>query len=170
MNRTSSPAAPDGPIPCRPIGVVRSRFTEAVGMPIQTAGAAEEPGRVELYPAFEAGLRDIEGFEFLWLITHLHQVATERLEVLPFLDTESHGVYATRAPARPNRLGLSLVRLLRREGRVLHFEGNDMLDGTPLLDIKPYVPKFDSRETARVGWFGQRLDRLDSTRADDRMA
>lgn len=155
-------------VACRPIGHVRSRFTDPVGMPIQTAGAADEAGRVELLPEFEAGLRDIEGFDYLILITHLHQ-AVEKLEVVPFMDDSSHGVFATRAPARPNRLGLSIVRLVRREGLLLHFLGNDMLDGTPVLDIKPYVPRFDVRETERVGWFGARLDQLPRTRSDGRM-
>lgn len=160
----------DDAVQCRPIGVVRSRFTDPIGMPVQTAGAPHEVACLEVHEAFEAGLRDIEGFEFVWLITHLHQVQVERLEVVPFLDNESHGVFATRAPARPNRLGLSLVRLLRREGRLLHFAGNDMLDGTPVLDIKPYVPKFDVRQTERVGWFAKNLPSLEQTRSDARMS
>ena len=154
---------------CRPVGLVRSRFTEAAGMPIQTAGAPDEPGRLEVFAEFAPGLRDIEGFDYLILVTHLHLCAHERLEVVPFLDNTSHGVFATRAPARPNRLGLSIVRLLSVDGTTLHFSGNDMMDGTPVLDIKPYVPKFDVRETERVGWFGARLDQLPRTRSDDRM-
>lgn len=154
---------------CRPVGVVRSRFTEAAGMPIQTAGAPEEKGRLEVFAEFAPGLRDIEGFDYLILVTHLHLCAHERLEVVPFLDTASHGVFATRAPARPNRLGLSIVRLESVDGATLHFSGNDMIDGTPVLDIKPYVPAFDVRQAARVGWFGARLDRLPRTRSDDRM-
>jgi tRNA-Thr(GGU) m(6)t(6)A37 methyltransferase TsaA len=157
-------------IACRPIGVVHSRFTDVAGMPIQTAGAPDEPGRVEVFPEFAAGLRDIEGFEFLILLTHMDRCARELLEVVPFLDTESHGVFATRAPARPNRIGLSIVRLELVEGCTLHFSGNDMLDQTPVLDIKPYVPNFDVRSTERVGWFGARLNQLPGTRSDDRMA
>ncbi|MCT8179328.1 tRNA (N6-threonylcarbamoyladenosine(37)-N6)-methyltransferase TrmO [Variovorax sp. CY25R-8] len=153
----------------RPVGVVRSHFTEATGMPIQTAGAPEETGRVEVHPEFVPGLRDIEGFDYLILITRLHACENEKLEVVPFLDDASHGVFATRAPARPNRLGLSIVRLTAVEGGILHFSGNDMMDGTPVLDIKPYVPRFDVRETGRVGWFGARLERLPDTRSDDRM-
>lgn len=157
-------------IACRPIGVVHSRFTKVAGMPIQTAGAPGERGRVEVFPEFAAGLRDIEGFEFLILLTHMDRCAKELLEVVPFLDTVSHGVFATRAPARPNRIGLSIVRLESVEGCTLHFSGNDMLDQTPVLDIKPYVPRFDVRSTDRVGWFGARLDQLPTTRSDDRMA
>src|ERR1700761_3011825 len=147
-------------VQCRPVGVVRSRFSDTVGVPIQTAGAPDEPGRLEVFPAFQAGLKDIEGFDYLLLVTHLHRVTRELLEVVPFLDDRSHGVFATRAPARPNRIGLSIVRLVSVQGGVLDFSGNDMLDGTPVLDIKPYVPRFDVRATDRIGWFGQRLDPL----------
>jgi len=154
----------------QPIGIVRSRFTEMAGMPIQTAGAPDEPGHVDVLPEFAAGPKDIEGFEYLILLTHLHRVGKELLEVVPFLDTEAHGVFATRAPARPNRIGLSIVRLVSVEGCTLHFTGNDMLDQTPVLDIKPYVPRFDVRETDRVGWFAARLDQLPKVRSDDRMA
>lgn len=156
------------PIAMRPIGVVLSPFTTTAGMPIQTVAAADARARLEVFPEYAAGLRDIEGFEYLILITHLHQ-ATEKLEVVPFMDTQSHGVFATRAPARPNRLGLSIVRLLRVQARCLHFEGNDMLDGTPVLDIKPYVPALDMRATERIGWFAQGLSRLATTLSDDRM-
>ncbi len=154
----------------RPIGYVRSPFKDTVGMPIQTAGAPDAKGSLEILPEFVAGLRDIEGFEYLILITHLHLVATERLEVVPFLDDTSHGVFATRAPARPNRLGLSIVQLLSVEGGVLHFAGNDMVDGTPVLDVKPYVPAFDVRVTDRTGWFAKRIESLAVVRSDDRMA
>lgn len=154
----------------RPIGIVRSRFTEVAGMPIQTAGAPDEPGRAEVHPEFAAGLKDIEGFEYLILLTHMHRASKELLQVVPFLDNEPHGVFATRAPARPNRLGLSIVRLVSVEGCTLHFTGNDMLDQTPVLDIKPYVPRFDARQTDRVGWFAPKLDQLPDVRSDDRMS
>lgn len=162
-------AADIDPVVCRPVGIVRSRFTETSGMPIQTAGAPDEVGRLEVFAEFAPGLRDIEGFDYLILVTHLHRCAHERLEVVPFLDDATHGVFATRAPARPNRLGLSIVRLTAVEGTTLHFSGNDMIDGTPVLDIKPHVPRFDVRETERVGWFGARLDQLPRTRSDGRM-
>lgn len=155
---------------CRPIGVVRSRFVDPAGMPIQTAAVPDELGRIDVLQEFVPGLRDIEGFDYLILFTHLHRAAHERLDVVPFLDDASHGVFATRAPTRPNRLGLSIVRLLRVEGAVLHFAGNDMLDGTPVLDIKPYVPKFDVRQTHRIGWFDKRVDTMADVRSDDRMA
>ncbi|MEG0224396.1 MAG: tRNA (N6-threonylcarbamoyladenosine(37)-N6)-methyltransferase TrmO [Comamonas sp.] len=156
------------PIAMRPIGVVRSPFKTTAGMPIQTVAAADACARLEVFPEYAAGLRDIEGFEYLMLITHLHQ-ATEKLEVVPFMDTQSHGVFATRAPARPNRLGLSIVRLLRVQANCLHFEGNDMLDGTPVLDIKPYVPALDVRATERIGWFAHGLAQLPTMLSDNRM-
>ena len=156
------------PIHMRAIGVVESPFQSTTGMPIQTAAAADVAGRIRVLDAFTPGLRDIEGFEFLMVLTHLH-LATEKLEVVPFMDTQSHGVFATRSPARPNRIGLSIVRLVRVDANVLHFEGNDMLDGTPVLDIKPYVPTLDVRDTRRVGWFEKGLTRLSTTVSDDRM-
>jgi tRNA (adenine37-N6)-methyltransferase len=161
--------ATDQSIVLRAIGVVRSRFATPEGVPIQTAGAPEETGEIEVHAEFEAGLRDIEGFDYLIVLTHLHLCTQERLEVVPFLDDSSHGVFATRAPARPNRIGLSIVRLRAVDGRVLRFSGNDMVDGTPVLDIKPYVPRFDVRATERIGWFGPRLGALEHARADGRM-
>ncbi|MEG2046804.1 MAG: tRNA (N6-threonylcarbamoyladenosine(37)-N6)-methyltransferase TrmO [Comamonas sp.] len=155
-------------ITLQPIGYVRSPFHSTQGMPIQTVAAADVPGQLQLLAPYHSGLRDIEGFEFLMLITHLHQ-AVEKLEVVPFMDDRSHGVYATRAPARPNRLGLSIVRLERVEDGCLHFTGNDMLDGTPVLDIKPYVPALDVRHTERIGWFQHGLQRLPTAQSDDRM-
>ncbi len=139
-------------------------------MPIQTASAGDERGLLEVFADFEAGLSGIDGFEYVILITRMHVGHAEPLEVVPFLDDERHGVFSTRAPARPNRLGLSIVRLIAREGRLLHFVGNDMLDGTPVLDVKPYVPKFDVRQTNRVGWYAERVVHLSDTRSDNRMA
>jgi tRNA-Thr(GGU) m(6)t(6)A37 methyltransferase TsaA len=159
---------PPATIAVRPIGVVRSRFTTPAGMPVQGTAAAAETGEAEVFAEFAPALRDVEGFGYLIFLTHMH-LATEKLEVVPFLDTMSHGVFATRAPARPNRIALSVVKLERVEGRILHFSGNDMVDGTPLLDIKPYVPAFDVRATDRIGWFRDKLAALEQVRADDRM-
>ena len=152
----------------QPIGRVHSPFKHAVGMPIQTVAAQQHEGRIEVFAPFAAGLRDVQEFQYLILLTHLHEAA-ERLEVVPFMDTSSHGVFATRAPARPNRIGLSIVELLGMDGCWLHFRGNDMLDGTPVLDIKPYVPQLDVRETERIGWFARGLDQLPGRLSDERM-
>lgn len=152
----------------QPIGRVHSPFKHAVGMPIQTVAAQQHEGKIEIFAPFAAGLRDVQEFQYLILLTHLHE-ATEKLEVVPFMDTSSHGVFATRAPARPNRIGLSIVELLSMDGCWLHFRGNDMLDGTPVLDIKPYVPQLDVRETERIGWFARGLDQLPGRLSDERM-
>ncbi|CUA93419.1 MULTISPECIES: tRNA (N6-threonylcarbamoyladenosine(37)-N6)-methyltransferase TrmO [Comamonas] len=152
----------------QPIGRVHSPFKHAVGMPIQTVAAQQHEGKIEVFAPFAAGLRDVQEFQYLILLTHLHE-ATEKLEVVPFMDTSSHGVFATRAPARPNRIGLSIVELLGMDGCWLHFRGNDMLNGTPVLDIKPYVPQLDVRETERIGWFARGLDQLPGRLSDERM-
>lgn len=136
-----------------PIGVIHSEHLEASRTPIQPAYAADCEGRVELWPEFADGLADIEGFSHLYLIYWLHRAPPPRLRVKPFLQPETeHGIFATRAPGRPNPLGMSLVQLVRREGRVLHIAGVDILDGTPLLDIKPYYPRLEAIEASRSGW------------------
>ncbi len=150
------------------IGVIHTPFTDTVGMPIQSVAAAGVKGWVELDPAYAAGLADIDGFSHLWLIYHLHRIAAGSLTVTPFLDRQARGIFATRSPKRPNAIGLSLVRLIAVEGPVLRIEEVDILDGTPLLDIKPFVPSFDHRETDRIGWFEGNVDRVTTTRSDGR--
>jgi tRNA (adenine37-N6)-methyltransferase len=151
-----------------PIGIVRTPFATHEGMPIQTVAARDVQGRIELDPAYAAGLADLDGFTHLHLITHLHRTGAASLRVTPYLDTTERGVFATRSPRRPNAIGLSLVRLVRIDGSVLHVEELDLLDGTPLLDIKPYVPPFDERAGARYGWFEQRAQDVHTVRADAR--
>lgn len=152
----------------RPIGVVHSPFDDIKGMPIQPPGATHIQGIVEVFPEFTEGLKDLEGFSHLILLYHFHHAPGTRLTVKPFMDSEHRGVFATRAPARPNPIGLSVVRLLRIEGGVLHIENVDILDGTPLLDIKPYVPEFDHHPGERVGWLEQAKGEVKGKRADDR--
>ena len=156
------------PVTFTPIGVVRSPFSAQEGMPIQTVAAGGVRGRVELDPAYAEGLADLEGFTHLHLVTHLHRTGPATLRVRPYLDTVERGVFATRSPKRPNPIGLSLVRLVGVEGAVLHIEELDLLDGTPLLDIKPYVPPFDDRAGARYGWFEEKAQNVHSVRADAR--
>jgi len=151
-----------------PIGVVRSPWREVAGMPLQSVAAADVAGTVEVLPEYAEGLRDLDGFSHLLLLTHLHQVTAARLTVTPFLDTQSHGVFATRSPARPNPIGLSVVCLLKVEGTTLHIAGVDLLDGTPVLDIKPYVPTFDVFAAERTGWFAENAAKVQTIRADDR--
>ena len=156
------------PVTYRPIGVIHTPFTDVDGMPIQPIAAAGIRGTIDLDPGFAAGLLDLDGFSHLILLYHLHHVRAPRLTVTPFLDDRPHGIFATRSPARPNPVGLSTVRLVRVVGSTIEIEDVDMLDGTPLLDIKPYIPAFDDRPGARVGWFTGRLDRLPEVRADGR--
>ncbi len=134
------------------IGVIHTPHRASAGTPVQAAAAVGISGRVEVLPEFAPGLKDLEGFERIWLVYWFDRAKPAEVTVVPYLDSVPRGVFATRAPCRPNPIGLSAVRLVRIEGNVLHVEGVDMLDGTPLLDIKPYVPKFDVFEVSRVGW------------------
>lgn len=136
----------------RPIGVIHSPHTEAARTPIQPYFATDCTGTVELLPEYAAGLQDIEGYSHLYLIYQLHRAPAPSLTVKPFLQDVERGLFATRAPCRPNPIGLSIVRLVSREGNRLHIEGVDMLDGTPLLDIKPYSARFDCIVGTRNGW------------------
>ena len=128
-------------------------FIEASGTPIQSMYAEGVEGDVWVNEAYVDALMDIEGFERVWLIYWLDRVGCYRPRVVPYRDTREHGLFATRSPCRPNPIGISVVRLLRREERVLHVVDVDILDKTPLLDIKPYVPEFDSHPMSRAGWF-----------------
>ena len=140
------------PVTLRPIGVIRSPHSHAETTPIQPVYARGASGRAEILPEYTDGLRDLEGCSHIVLIYWFHKAPAPRLIVRPFLEETTHGVFATRAPCRPNPIGFSVVRLVRREANLLHLEDADILDGTPLLDIKPYVTRFDYREDARYGW------------------
>ncbi|HQE93669.1 MAG TPA: tRNA (N6-threonylcarbamoyladenosine(37)-N6)-methyltransferase TrmO [Anaerolineae bacterium] len=152
----------------RPIGVLHTPFQDIAGMPIQPAGAAGVRGVAEVFSEFALGLQDLEGFSHVIVLYHFHRAPASRLLVTPFLDIEPRGVFATRAPARPNPIGLSVVRLLAREGNILHLENVDMLDGTPLLDLKPYIPAFDGGAADRVGWLEQAQARVQTHQSDRR--
>jgi len=151
-----------------PIGIVHSPFAGPEGVPIQAA-FSEVVGTLEIYPEYVEGLRDVAGFDYLILLYQFHLAAKESLRVTPFLDDEPRGVFATRAPARPNRIGLSVVRLLKVTGNVLDIGNVDIVSGTPVIDIKPFVPAFDCRTEGRIGWFAGKLDRATQARADNRM-
>lgn len=138
----------------RQIGVIHSPHQEAAGTPVQSALAAGVKGTAEIFPEYAAGLRDLDGFERMWLVYWFDRAKSAELVVTPYLDTTPRGLFATRAPCRPNPIGLSAVRLLRIVGSVLQVEGLDILDNTPLLDIKPYIPAFDAFEAKRIGWCG----------------
>jgi tRNA (adenine37-N6)-methyltransferase len=136
----------------KPIGVIHSEDAIAEETPIQPAYAKGCCGRAEIFPEYEEGLRDLDGFSHIYLIYHFHLSESVKLIVKPFLQDMERGVFATRAPSRPNMIGLSIVELVRREGKVIYLDGVDILDGTPLLDIKPYIARFDCVQTLRNGW------------------
>ena len=136
----------------RPIGVIHSEHVMAECTPIQPVYAKGLRGKAEVFLQFEEGLRDLEGFSHVYLVYHFHRAGPAKLVVKPFLQDVDHGIFATRAPCRPNAIGISIVELVGREGNILHFDGVDVLDGTPLLDIKPYVSRFDCIRSARNGW------------------
>jgi len=151
-----------------PIGVIHSPFKSTQGMPIQPAGAEGITGTVEVFDRFAEGLKDLDGFSHVILIYHLHRSSGFKLLTVPFMDTVKRGVFATRAPHRPNPIGLSVINLIKIEGAVLHVRNIDILDGTPLLDIKPYVPDFDHHQVARFGWLEQARGRVRKERSDNR--
>jgi tRNA-Thr(GGU) m(6)t(6)A37 methyltransferase TsaA len=153
-----------------PIGVLHTPFHDLRVMPIQPTGVASAPGTAEIFPEYADGLKDLDGFSHVILIYHLHHVRQAKLRVIPFLDSEVRGVFATRAPSRPNPIGLSIVRLVRVDGCTLHLGNLDILDGTPLLDLKPYVPGFDQPTRARVGWLESREKSVRSRRSDSRFS
>ena len=139
----------------QPIGVIHSPFIEKSQTPIQAA-RSQATGTVELNPKFLEGLQDLEGFSHIFLLYAFHCSSGFSLRIKPFLDHKEHGLFATRYPCRPNPIGISVVRLLSRTENILTIEGVDVLDNTPLLDIKPYVPDFDVRTDVRIGWYGTR--------------
>jgi tRNA (adenine37-N6)-methyltransferase len=155
-------------ITLRPIGIIATPFKESLGTPIQSQAARGAAGTVSLFPEYVEGLQDLEGFSHILLIYHFHLSKTFSLKVTPFLDDQRRGVFATRAPARPNPIGISLVRLKSVQGDRLQVLDVDMVDGTPLLDIKPYVPQFDFAPDARIGWLENNLEKLAWTKDDGR--
>ena len=152
------------------IGIIQTPFKDINGMPIQPSGAQDVPGQLVLDPQYEEGLCDLDGFSHLILLYHFHLSKGYSLKAKPFLDTVERGLFSTRAPRRPNPIGLSIVRLNRIDGRILHILDVDMLDGTPLLDIKPYVPTFDIRSDVRAGWLEQSQERSTSLKSDQRLS
>ena len=142
----------DMSITIKPIGIIRSSLKESKGSPIQPFFAKDSEGIVEVYNPYLEALKDLDGFERIWLIYWFHKAADFKPTVTPFLDTVERGLFATRAPCRPNPIGMSPVRLLRIESEKLYIKDVDILDGTPLLDIKPYISKFDKFEVSRNGW------------------
>jgi tRNA-Thr(GGU) m(6)t(6)A37 methyltransferase TsaA len=154
----------------KPIGIIHSPFASPQGMPIQASGAKGIRGTVEVFPEYSEGLEDLDGFSHLHLLYFFHLAKPSALKVKPFLDDTERGLFATRAPSRPNPIGISVVRLMKVEKHRLHVEDIDVVDGTPLLDIKPYVPEFDVRKADRIGWLEATRTKAEKTSSDARFA
>ncbi|WP_372775195.1 tRNA (N6-threonylcarbamoyladenosine(37)-N6)-methyltransferase TrmO [Mangrovibacterium sp.] len=164
MSATNFPS-----ISFQPIGLIRTPHADLVNMPIQPVGAKGVEGMIELTPDLQEGLTDLDGFSHLTLIYYLHEVKGCELMVKPFMDNREHGIFATRSPKRPNAIGLSTVKLIKVEGNRVYFEGADMLDGTPLLDIKPFFRQTDNRPDAVSGWLDEKDELMaHNQRSDDR--
>ena len=153
------------------IGTIKTPFEKPQGMPIQPTGAKGVKGEIVLDEKYVDGLKDLEDFSHLILIYHLHLTNGNALQVKPFMDNQLHGVFATRSPKRPNNIGLSTVKLDSIEGNIIHISNIDVVDGTPLLDIKPYVPQlFEDTlvDDIQIGWFENKHKKAKKQRADSR--
>jgi tRNA (adenine37-N6)-methyltransferase len=150
------------------IGTIHSPFNKPDGMPIQPVAAKGIKGTIEIFDGYAGGLKDIGGFSHIILLYHLHLSNSFQLEVKPFPDDNKHGVFATRAPRRPNNIGLSVVKLDKVENNNLYIENVDILNDTPLLDIKPYVPEFDATENILIGWLASSKHKFSNRKSDER--
>ena len=153
-----------------PIGVLSSPHKNIADMPIQPSGADGIRGTISLKDQYIEGLKDLEGFSHIYVLYHFHQAKAAQLTVTPFMDESSHGIFATRAPRRPNAIGLSVLKLTAIAGSQLQIENVDILDGTPILDIKPYVPDFDHVTAERIGWLDHSKSTVKDHRSDNRFA
>jgi tRNA-Thr(GGU) m(6)t(6)A37 methyltransferase TsaA len=151
-----------------PIGIIHSPFKQPEGTPIQPTGAKNIGGTVELFSEYVDGLKDLEGFSHIILIYHFHLSKEAPLKVKPYMDSKVHGIFAMRGPSRPNPIGMSIVRLIRIEENNLYIQDIDIIDGTPLLDIKPYVPEFDIREVEKIGWLEKNMSKLSRSKDNGR--
>jgi tRNA-Thr(GGU) m(6)t(6)A37 methyltransferase TsaA len=154
----------------KPIGIIHSPLKSPSGAPLQSVAAKHLDGTVAIFPKYKPGLKDLKGFSHLILIYHFHLSKKVSLRVKPYLDRKEHGIFATRAPVRPNPVGISVVRLRKVRGSTIWVKDLDVVDGTPLLDIKPFVPQFDVRRVQSIGWLERNINRLSRTRADGRFA
>ena len=155
-------------ITLRPIGYLETPFNDIADMPIQPSVLADTRGKAVLDEKFMPGLKDLDGFSHIILLFLLHKISGYQLEVVPFMDTLPHGIFATRSPKRPNRIGMSIVRVESVVGNIVQFKGVDMLNGSPLLDIKPYYSYFDQQTQVRNGWLEGKTLRPENLRSDKR--
>ena len=150
------------------IGVIHTPYLKLEGMPIQPAGALGIKGTVKVFEEFQSGLKDLDGFSHIILVYYFHESKNYNLHVVPFLDSKPRGLFSTRAPNRPNNIGISTVKLEKIEKRILYVQDIDILNGTPLLDIKPYVPEFDAQSHVRTGWLEKVEGKVSEKHSDDR--
>ncbi|MCD6579331.1 tRNA (N6-threonylcarbamoyladenosine(37)-N6)-methyltransferase TrmO [bacterium] len=150
-----------------PIGIIHSPFKEPKGVPIQAA-VSKEKGTIEIFPEYEEGLKDLDKFSHIILIFHFHLSKKGKLLAIPYMDTKERGIFSIRGPSRPNPIGISTVKLLKIAKNILFIENVDIVDGTPLLDIKPYIPKFDNRDTENIGWLKGNIQKLPNKKDDGR--
>ncbi len=156
-------------ITIKPIGVIHTPFVEINNMPIQPLAAEGVKGVIELDESFVDGLKDLNGFSHITLIYQFHKVDGYKLQVVPFMDTEPHGIFATKAPKRPNAIGISTVKLMSIKNNLIEIEQIDVLDGTPLIDIKPFYPRYDNREDVQIGWLEKNKNlSVEKLRSDER--
>lgn len=152
-----------------PIGIIHTPFNTIKGMPIQPLASKGVKGFIELFPEYIEGLTDLMEFSHITLLYHLHKIKDYELMVKPFMDTKEHGIFATKSPKRPNAIGFSTVKLLSIENNIIHIEMVDMLNGTPLIDIKPFFAKFDNRTNTKSGWLDNQLNiPIKELRSDER--
>lgn len=152
----------------KPIGLIRTPFTSLKDMPIQPKGAQEIMGKVEVHNEYKEGLEDLSGFSHIYLLYQFHLSTKVQLKVIPFMDSVLRGIFATRSPLRPNHIGLSIVTLVEQKSDHLIIQGADMIDQTPLLDIKPYIEAFDSVSDSKSGWMKHSQEAVCFKRSDDR--
>lgn len=150
------------------IGKIQTPYTSLEQMPIQPKGAKEITAFLNIKREYTKGLKDLEGFSHIYLIYHFHQTIRSELDVIPFMDTKKRGVFATRSPLRPSHIGLSITELISIHDNIVTIKGIDVLNGTPLLDIKPYIPQFDAVEVAKTGWMNKNEDEVAQARSDSR--
>ena len=150
------------------IGLVKTPFSSREGMPIQPTGAKGIKGEIEIFHEFADGLKDLDGFSHIILIYHFNLSDGFKLQVKPFMDDKIHGVFSTRAPKRPNSIGFSVVKLNKMVDNILYIENIDVIDGTPLLDIKPFIPEVDGPKAEKLGWLEGKSSKMREKKSDDR--
>ena len=155
-------------IELNPIGIIHTPFKTVENMPIQPSAAKDITGTIEIFPEYAEGLSDLDGFSHIYIIFHLHKTRGHKLKVVPFLDTVERGIFATRSPARPNAVGLSVAELVSVKKNILEIRGVDMLDGSPVIDIKPFVPDFEDYGKIRKGWFEGKTGNASKILSDER--